>query len=223
VEDVNFNRLGVALGRQPIANNPTQSPGRPGVTAGLATAGYGAAGNTAYGAAGQYGNLGRTYGDATAGIASAGVQLGTAAYDLWNRYQAPAATNYGNYSMSTPSTNNNPTSMGQPAGWDNVGAYAEGGPVDAPMLGRGNPAPGPGAPMPGGRVSGPPGRDRVPAVINSPDGQQYDAALTDNEYVIPADVVRQVGTDPLDRIIEQARANKMKASNPNTLSRSGGM
>jgi gas vesicle protein len=226
VEDVNFNRLGVALGRQPLANNPTQSPGSPGVTAGMAGANLAGAGNTAYGAGEQYGNIGRTYGNAAGGIISGGMQLGSAAYDMYNKYRTPSTGfpsggGY-NYAMSggygtTPGSQQSSMLADQNAG------FAEGGPVEAPMLGRGGPPPGQGNPMPGGQVSGPPGRDRVPAVIQSPDGGQYNAQLTDDEYVIPADVVRQVGTDPLDKIIEDARASKMQSSGQNSLTRSGGM
>lgn len=84
------------------------------------------------------------------------------------------------------------------------GAYAEGGLVEqGPQLMRGGMLPGP-----AGKVNGPPGYDQVPATVRSPDGQQHPTALTDGEYVIPADVVRTVGTGPLDDIIEKARKRK---------------
>jgi hypothetical protein len=224
VEDVGFNRKATALGRQPLGANPTQSPGSPGVTAGLATAGLGGAGRTSYGAGNQFGNLANTYGNATQGMVSGGIQLGTAAYDMYNKYQnnqsvqnfgfgtgAGAGASYassGGYGTTPGSQQTNMLAQ------QNAG-FVEGGPVNAPELGRaayGN----------GGEVNGPPGVDQVPAYIEGADGGRAPARLTDNEYVIPADVVQAVGTDELDDIIMRARDRKQKAAGQNALARPGG-
>lgn len=226
VEDVNFNRQAVALGRQPLATSPTQSPGSPGVTAGTAMVGMGAAGRTAYGAGNQFGGIANTYGNATQGAVSGGIQLGSAAYDLYNKYQTN--NNVSNFGFDTgggstyaagggygtvPGSQQTNMLAEQNAG------FAEGGPVNVPgsppMLTRGNP-------NPGGVVSGPPGRDNVPAYIEGNDGAQYPARLQDEEYVIPADVVRDVGTGPLDDIIAKSRERKSKAQGQNALARPGG-
>lgn len=217
-EDVNFNRKATVLGRQPLATSPTQGPGSPGVSAGLATAGYGGAGRTAYGAGRQYGNIGATYGSAAAGAASGAVQLGMQAYDTYNKYKHPntgfspgggydyaAGGGYGTTAGSQQSTM---------LAEQNEGFY-EGGPVNAPALGRT-------AYGTGGEVNGPPGVDQVPAYIEGPDGGRAPARLTDQEYVIPADVVRDVGTGPLDDIIQKSRERKQKASGMNALTRPGG-
>lgn len=226
VEDVNFNRKATALGRQPLASNPTQSPGSPGVTAGTAMAGMAGAGNTAYGAGSQFGNMANTYGNAAGGAVSSGIQLGTQAYDLYNKYQTnQSVQNYGfapgggsTYAMgggygTIPNSTQSSMLAEQNAG------FAEGGPVNAPngplMLSRG-------APNPGGMVNGPPGRDQVPAYIEGNNGEQYPARLQNQEYVVPADVVRDVGEGTLDDIIAKSRERKMKMQNQNALQRPGG-
>lgn len=214
VEDVNFNRKATALGRQPLAANPTQSPGSPGVTAGIAAAGMNAAGNTAYSAGQQYGNIANTHGNAAANSLSSGIQLGTQAYDLYNKFKTP----------TTPST---AYDMGQaqtgttyaPGSDAEFAAFAKGGPVNAP---GGPPILDRGGPNPGGMVNGPPGRDQVPAYIEGNDGQQYPARLQNQEYVVPADVVRDVGEGALDDIIAKSRERKMKMQNQNALQRPGG-
>jgi hypothetical protein len=225
VEDVNFNRKATVLGRQPLAANPTQGPGSPGITAGVATAGMGAAGRTAYGAGQQYGSSANLYGNAAGGAASSAIQLGTAAYDMYNKYAAPS-TPYaggGGYApVSAPVSQwggggggGNYASAITPNQTNGLAAFNEGGPVNAPELGRaayGN----------GGEVNGPPGVDQVPAYIEGSDGGRAPARLTDNEYVIPADVVEIVGTGPLEDIIMKARDRKQKAAGQNALARTGG-
>ena len=202
VEDVNFNRKAVALGRSPVVGG-----GAPGLSSGAASYGLAAAGNTAQGAGAAYGNIANTYGNAASGIVSGGIQLGTAAYDLYNKYNTPAAPPPATYTGGTAGVSSdvgfNPTSM------DLTGGFAEGGEVNVPpTLGR------------GGQVNGPPGRDMVPAYVEAQDGTRAPTRLTDNEFVIPADVVAAVGTDTLDDIIESARMRRQKTQQgPNTLTR----
>lgn len=218
VEDVNFNRKAVALGRQPLAQGAAQ--GAPGsIPAGLPAAGLAGAGNTAFGAGSQFGSVSRQYGDAASNIMSGGIQLGMGAYDLYNKYKTPS-TDFG---FNTGGGSNFAAGGGYGTvpgseqslmlAEQNMG-FAEGGPVQAPTLQRSN------AYAEGGQVNGPPGYDKVPASIQSPDGSQYPAQLTDGEYVIPADVVKVMGTGPLDDIIEKARMRKEKANqSPNALRR----
>lgn len=216
-EDINFARKATALGR-----SPGMTTGSPGITPGASAAGLAAAGNTAYGAGSQAAQMAGMYGNATAGAITGGIQLGTQAYDLFNRYKTPAAPAGGvNIGFNPTSFGSYPSPAAQPAGGGvdlgfaptSFNSYAEGGPVMAPELARGGYAQ-------GGMVEGPPGYDQVPATVRSPDGAPQPAALTAGEYVIPADVVQAVGTDPLDEIVEKARERKMKRLEPpNQLSR----
>jgi len=56
--------------------------------------------------------------------------------------------------------------------------------------------------------------DQVNGSVTGPNGQEGPVRLTAGEYVIPADVVRSVGTDPLDEIIAKSRARKQQISGP---------
>jgi len=213
-DNENFNRLGVALGRQPTAANPTQNPGSPGIGPGSSASLLGQAGNSFGNTANSYGRTAGMYGNAASGAASAGIQLGAQAYDTYNKY----------FSGGGGGVNNNPSyaapqqtpSGGQVHPPSDVSwAWAEGGPVNVPTIGLDRQMPGS-----GGVVNGPPGVDQVPATLTAADGTKGPAALTDEEYVIPADVVRSVGTDPFDEIIEKARARRERAKQgPNSLSR----
>jgi len=203
VEDVNFNRKAVALGRSPIV-----SGGVPGLSSNAPAYGLAAAGNTAQGAGTQFGNIANTYGGAAGDIASGGIQLGMQAYDMYNKYSTPSVPTSG-YSMAQSQTGT-AFAPGSAAEW---AAFKDGGPVNVPELGRGQPAG-------GGMVNGPAGVDQVPAYIESSDGVQYPAKLTEDEFVIPADVVRVIGTGPLDDIIEKARNRKEQANqSSNSLTR----
>jgi len=212
----NFNRMGAALGRQPAAANPTQNAGSPAVNAATAganlsnaAAGFGRVGNT-------YGNLAGMYGNAAASGASSAIQLGAQAYDTYNKYfgnggvgTGGGVTSYGNNMINNANSSNIYNGSSPALNY----AFAEGGPVNAPpALDRGAPN--------GGMVSGPPGLDRVPAQIIDQSGQPQQATLTNNEYVIPEDVVKAVGTDEFDEIIERTRMRKQKAmQGPNSLNR----
>ena len=232
-EDVNFARKASALGRAPAT-----ALGSGGISPGTAAAGLASAGTTAYGAGSQSARQAGMWGDAAAGGVAGGVQLGMQAYDLFNRYKSPtpsfnptpvntgfSPTSFNSYPAPAPTgaagvNLNVPATMDlsiagsspQPTLAPSLG-YAEGGMVQPPQLSRGGYAN-------GGVVTGPPGYDQVPARIVSPDGMQQETNLMAGEYVIPADVVAAVGTDPLDEIIERAREKKMKRMEPpNQLSR----
>lgn len=212
VEDVNFNRKAVALGRTPLIGG-----GAPGVTAAGAQYGMANAGQTARGAANTFSNLAGTYSSAAGGAVSGGIQLGMQAYDLYNKYKTPTSTATP-YSSAPVSDWGYTSGNGPSAMFGSDLAFAEGGPVDVPMMGRG----GMQQPNAGGMVNGPPGRDQVPAYIEGGDGSQYPARLQNEEYVIPADVVRRVGTNELDEIIARARGIKTEGKeSKHALSRSG--
>ena len=218
VEDVNFNRMAVALGRTPVVGG-----GAPGLSPNAAAYGMAAAGSTAQGAGSQFGNIAGTYGDAAGGMASGGIQLGMQAYDLYNQYSQPSTSGGMNTGFSPTSFNSYsapaPSGGGMDIGFSPT-AFKDGGPVHAPGYADGGPVLSRGQPTGGGEVSGQPGVDQVPAVIEGHDGVQYPARLTDGEYVIPAEAVRAIGTDALDKIIEQTKVNKQKSmQGPNALSR----
>lgn len=214
VEDVNFNRKAVALGR-----TPTVGGGAPGINSAAASYGLAAAGNTAQGAGSQYGNIAGQYGSAAGNIVSGGVQLGMQAYDMYNKYSTPSVPTSGyNQGQAQTGTAHAPGSDAEFAAFKDGGqvkvpGYANGGQVDAPVLARGEPTN-------GGMVNGPSGVDNVPAYIEGNDGVQYPAKLSEDEFVIPADVVKVIGTGPLDAIIEKARNRKQAGNNsPNALTR----
>lgn len=221
-EQEDFNRKAVALGRQPLGYTPMQGVGSPGLSAGLGAAGLGSAGRTAYGAGQQYTNIGNLYGNAAGDIMSGGIQLGMQAYDLYNKYAAPAPApaqytgyNTGSVVPSLPPNANTDYGTGS-VGW------AEGGPVNMPpTLDRGYCSGGKVRYAEGGEVSGPPGVDQVPATLTGPGGETMPARLSDGEYVIPKDVVDMVGTNELDEIITRAREIKQPPASPNQLRRSG--
>ena len=220
VEDVNFNRKAVALGRQPLAQSAAQG-GAGGISPGLPGANLAGAGNTAYGAGSQAASMGNAYANAAGNMVSGGIQLGTQAYDIYNKYAAPAGGGGTNIGFNPTSFNSYPAPAATGGGMD-VGfspstmdiGYAEGGPVSAPpMLSRSSYAQ-------GGQVNGPPGYDQVPAYIEDQQGNRTPTRLTENEYVIPSDVVKVIGTGPLDDIIDRARKRKEKSTqSPNSLSR----
>lgn len=229
VEDVNFARKAAALGRSPGALGIQGAAA--GINANSAAAGLAAAGTTAYGAGAQSARQAGMYGDATAGALSGGIQLGMQAYDLFNRYKTPTPSpgvdiGFNPTSFTPTTTQAPPTSSLNVGGAGGGGAssidigfsptgFAEGGMVETPMLAR------PGYAQ-GGTVTGPPGYDQVPAGIQQPDGSMVPARLTNGEFVIPADVVAAVGTNPLEDIIEKARARKADRNAPkNALSRPG--
>jgi len=216
VEDANFMRKATALGRAPAI-----SGGAAGINANSAAAGLASAGNTAYGAGAQSANMAGMYGDATAGAVSGGIQLGMQAYDLFNRYSTPSPSAGMDIGFSPTSFNSYPAPAPAPtgAGGIDIGfsptSFNQGGMVKTPpMLQRGY--------AEGGTVTGPPGYDQVPAGIQQPDGSMVPARLTNGEFVIPADVVAAVGTDPLEDIIEKARSRKQQRNQPkNALTRPG--
>lgn len=229
VEDVNFNRKAVALGRSPMI-----SGGTTGVNAGLGPAGLVQAGQTAGNAGRQFGNISNAYGNAAGDIVSGGIQLGAQAYDIYNKYSSSrggGGVNVGfnptsftpNYSPAASPDGFAPTSFNSysaPTGVSGGGVdigfqpqkFADGGQVNAPTLGRGNPD--------GGQVNGAPGVDQVPAYIEGDDGTKYPAKLTDKEFVVPADVMKVIGTGVIEDIIEKARMRKQQANqSPNALTR----
>lgn len=210
-EDVNFNRMAIALGR-----TPTAPSGNPSINGSAGTLGMGSAGRTAGSSGNAFGDVANTYGNAAAGMASGGIQLGMQAYDLYNKYSAPASSvpTYQN-TPAAPTNFQAPVSTNVDTGFAPT-AFANGGKVDVPaiegsnQLSRGQPNPD------GGQVNGPSGYDNVPAVVEASDGTQYPAKLTNDEYVIPADVVAAIGTDKLDDIIESTRERKMMMKQPST-------
>lgn len=207
VERENFNRKAVALGRQPTNSNPIQAPGSPGVTASGANSLYGAAGAGAYRAGATSASLANTYGNNASGALQGGIQLGTQALDLYNRFAQPTGGagggSYGNYSLASGG--------GSGSGFFKTGgnapgafAFAEGGMV--PELSRGDPG--------GGMVDGQPGRDMVPAYIERTDGGQEPAALTAGEIVIPREVVLEKGTDFFEKLLASGKQKKADRSRP---------
>jgi len=194
VEGENFNRMATALNRQPTSYTPSTSVSASGISPSAAIQGYNSAANI-------YGNQATMYGNAAAGGAQSAINLSQQAYDLYNRFVTPTPT------VQTQPVN----SYGGGGNYQNAlnlqfqgEGYAEGGMVgSAHMLTRESYGS-------GGEINGPSGVDQVPATVKSPDGQMRPARFNDGEYVIPADVVRQVGTDPLDEIIMKARERKAR-------------
>ena len=206
VEDVNFNRKAVALGRSPMIGGSA-----PGLSSAAGAYGMAQAGNTAQGAGSQFSNLGNQYGNAAANTMSGVVQVGAQAYDLYNKYNTPAAPPASSYNMNNMSSTNTGYAPGSDA---EFAAFKDGGPVNAPpALQRGGYAG-------GGEVNGQPGVDKINTYIEGPDGSRTPAKISDGEYIIDSDTVRAVGTDALDDIVRQAREKKQKAAQgPNALTR----
>jgi hypothetical protein len=54
--------------------------------------------------------------------------------------------------------------------------------------------------------------DSVPTDVASTDGNIYDAYLSDGEYVVPADVVMQKGTEFFDGLIDKYHGKRRSAN-----------
>jgi len=190
VEDTNFNRKSVALGRSPVGSAATQSPGRPSVNPSSATSLLNSAASGYGQTANRYTSLANQSSASAASALSGGI---TAGANIYSAFRPQPVNSQFTYEQANNFQGDIP---GGPI------PFADGGPV----LTRGNP---------GGEVNGPEGYDKVPAKIDSPDGNTYDARLTDGEYVIPVDVVMAKGTDFFDGLL----AKHHKPSSPKALSR----
>ena len=73
-----------------------------------------------------------------------------------------------------------------------------------PSLSRGAP----------GMVTGPPGRDQVPAYIETANGGQAPAALTAGEIVIPQEIVLAKGTEFFEKLLEGGKQKKVERTKP---------
>ncbi len=203
-QDVGFNRMATALGRQPVSQAaPTGFQGSQ-----ISPVAAAAAGRTA---AAGYGSLANRYASGSAGTLAGGMDLAARGYDLANQFASGVGdwlggmggggtSTYQPTQQATQHMNMGTGNLSSILGPKPSTGYAEGGPVEAPpALMR---------PNMGGEVNGPPGRDQVPAYIEGPGGQRYPARLQDEEYVIPADVVRAVGTNAVEEFIASARNPK---------------
>ncbi len=188
VEDTNFNRKAVALGRMPTGAQATQSPARPQIGPASSNLLMNNAASGYRGSANMYNNAANQNYRSGAAALSGGI---TAAANIYSAFKpsSPPPSVGGGGGMVQGSLGSDYTG--------NTFKYEDGGPV----LSRDNP---------GGEVNGPGGNDQVQAKIESPDGNDYDARLTDGEYVIPLQVVMAKGTDFFDKLLEQHGNNSTK-------------
>lgn len=227
VEDVNFNRKAAALGRQPV-NSAASQGGYSSVGPGSAHAGMNAA-SAAIGRASYPTNAIQQQGAAYAGAAGSGmssaVQSGMYMLDslqaIPQSSAPPINMNAGNHT-SAPAIQFGNAAPPQ-SSFNYSLDFNEGGRVPSPFDKYAAPA----APAqlehnPGGEVNGPAGVDQVPAYIESEAGERYPARLSRDEYVIPADVVKAVGTAEFDGIITKARESMESAKPLHELQRQGG-
>lgn len=188
VEDTNFNRKAVALGRTPMNSQPIQATARPAVNPNSAGALMRSAANGFSASADRYTSMANQSTANAGAMLNSGLTAGANLYAAFRPQTAPAVPDGVMYNQGGVQTYNN-------NGY-NVQMYKDGGEVQPPQaqpLSRHS----------GGMVDGPGGVDNVPASIQSSDGQMYDARLSDGEYVIPVDVVRAKGTDFFDALIEK--------------------
>jgi len=191
VENTNFNRKSVALGRTPLGSAATQSPGRAQVGPASANALFNGAANGFGQSANRYNNLANQNNANSRAALAGGITAGANVYSQFRNNNASAYSGSGWTTQGQDFSGGGAGFGGYSAGSNAEFAnFADGGPV----LKRDNP---------GGEVSGPAGYDKVPAKIDSPDGNTYDARLTDGEYVIPVDVVMAKGTDFFDDLLQK--------------------
>lgn len=200
VETTNFNRKATALGRTPVGSMPIQSAGSPAISPAGANSLFNSAANGFRSSQANFSNLANQSSANSAAALTGGITAGANIYSAYRPQPVSQQFNYEQANNFQGNMPNGPEAFGPQV-------YADGGPV----LSRNYAG--------GGEVSGPPGRDRVPAQIDSPDGNTYDARLTDGEYVIPLDVVMAKGTDFFDKLIEKHHQPSRSGGNQKALAR----
>lgn len=193
VEQVGFNRLASALGRQPLANAPSQGAYTPGVTPGVAGSSFGRAG-AAFGNLWADSSRRASQANQATGYWAARAYQGFKGGNQQNYYTGGgrgygAAANDGGY--GTISGQQNGTYEYTPSDSADGGFY-EGGEYYND----------------GGLVEGTPGVDQIPATIDGKPG----ARLSNGEYVIPADVVQKKGQEFFDRLLNKYHEGPTPAS-----------